>query len=44
MIDLDFGPLALGGVIVVVFILPFLYSFFVDGYDKQSPPVRYKDQ
>jgi hypothetical protein len=43
MIDLDFGPLALGGVIVLVFIAPFLYSLFVDNYDKQSPQIKSRD-
>jgi uncharacterized membrane protein (DUF485 family) len=33
----------LGGVIVVVFVLPFIYSMFVDHYDKQTPPIKYKD-
>ncbi len=38
MIDLDNGPLVLLGVILFVYIAPFIYSFFVDDYDKTNPP------
>jgi hypothetical protein len=42
MIDLDFGPAALGGIIVLVYLAPFIYSLFVDKYDKQSPQIKSK--
>lgn len=44
MIDLDFGPGALAGVIVFAFLMPILYGFFVDNYDKKSPQIRAKNQ
>lgn len=44
MIDVDFGPAVLGGVIALVYIAPFLYSFFIDKYDKQTPQIRAKHQ
>lgn len=34
MIDLDNPPLALLGIILVVFVFPFIYSFFIDKHDK----------
>ncbi len=34
MIDFDYGPVALLLPISIVFILPFIYSFFVDHTDK----------
>lgn len=39
MIDVDFGPGVLAGVIAIVYVLPLLYSFFVDHYDKKTPPI-----
>ena len=39
MIDFDYGPTTLAGVIVLVYLCPFLYSLFVDKYDKQTPQV-----
>lgn len=44
MIDLDFGPGALAGVIVFAYLLPILYSFFVDKHDKKTPQIRAKHQ
>lgn len=35
MIDLDYGPLAVGLMVVYAFIMPFIYSFFVDNFDKK---------
>ena len=35
MIDLDYGPLALLLPISLAFLAPFIYSFFVDNYDKK---------
>ena len=35
MIDLDYGPLAIALTISIAFICPFLYSFFVDNFDKK---------
>lgn len=40
MIDIDNPPLCLLGIIIFVFIAPFLYSFIVDNYDKESPQIR----
>lgn len=37
MIDLDFGPVAMGIDIAIAIIGPMLYSFFVDHYDKITP-------
>lgn len=37
MIDLDFGPVAVAIPILIVLIAPFIYSFFVDNYDKKTP-------
>ncbi len=34
MIELDYGPLAMLLPIGIVFIAPFIYSFFVDHTDK----------
>jgi len=39
MIDFDYGPIALLLPIGLAFVLPFLYSFFVDNYDKKTPPI-----
>ena len=39
MIDFDYGPIALLLPIGLAFIAPFLYSFFVDNYDKKTPPI-----
>lgn len=34
MIDLDFGPVAMGINITIAILGPVIYSFFVDHYDK----------
>jgi len=39
MIDLDYGPIALLVPLSIAFIAPFIYSFFVDNYDKKTPPI-----
>ena len=39
MIDLDNGPLAMMIWIVLVYAAPFIYSFFVDDYDKDKPKI-----
>lgn len=39
MIDLDNGPLVMLGLVFVVYFFPFIYSFFVDKYDKDKPPI-----
>ena len=44
MIDLDYGPYAVGITIAIAFIAPFIYSFFVDNYDKRTPQIRAKNQ
>jgi len=44
MIDLDYGPYAVAITIGIAFIGPFIYSFFVDNYDKRSPQIRAKNQ
>ncbi|MDH4273662.1 MAG: hypothetical protein OEW08_01345 [Gammaproteobacteria bacterium] len=38
MIDIDNGPLVLLGCVLFVYILPLIYSFFVDDYDKKNAP------
>ncbi len=43
MIDLDYMPYAVGVTITIAFVAPFLYSFFVDEYDKRSPQIRTKN-
>ena len=40
MIDWDNGPQALMIWVIVVFTAPFIYSFFVDGYDKDKPQIK----
>ncbi len=40
MIDVDNPPLVLLGIIVVVFVAPFIYSFFIDDYDKGKPQIK----
>ena len=37
MLDIDNPPLILLLPILIVFIAPFIYSFFVDNYDKDTP-------
>jgi hypothetical protein len=39
MIDFDYGPAVFAGVIAVAYLAPLLYSFFVDHYDKKTPPI-----
>ena len=36
MIDVDNPPLVLLGIIVLVFVAPFIYSLFIDNYDKDK--------
>lgn len=40
MFDVDNAPLVLVGIIVGVFLLPFLYSFFVDKYEKGKTQIK----
>ena len=40
MIDLDYGPLALLIPIGLAFVAPFIYSFFVDNFDKKNPQIK----
>lgn len=40
MIDIDNPPLVLLAIIIVVFVAPFIYSFYVDNYDKGKPSVK----
>jgi hypothetical protein len=39
MIDFDYAPTVFAGIILLVFIAPTIYSFFVDAYDKQTPQI-----
>lgn len=39
MIDFDYGPAVMAGIIALVYIVPTIYSFFVDNYDKQTPQI-----
>jgi len=40
MIDLDNGPLVLICLVIFVLVMPFIYSFFIDDYDKDKPKVN----
>jgi len=40
MLDVDNPPLILLLPIIIVFVAPFIYSFFVDGYDKDKPQIK----
>ena len=40
MIDIDNPPLVLLGIVMVVFIAPFIYSFFIDNYEKNKKGVN----
>ncbi len=39
MIDFDYAPTCFAVVIALVYAAPFVYSLFVDNYDKQTPQV-----
>ena len=43
MLNIDNPPLVLLGIIVIVFVAPFIYSFFVDNYDKKSQGIKFVD-
>jgi hypothetical protein len=36
MIELDYPPVAVAVTITLAFVAPFIYSFFVDNYDKSD--------
>ena len=40
MLDVDNPPLILLLPIIIVFVAPFIYSFFVDHYDKDKPQIK----
>ena len=40
MIDFDFGPIAVLLPISVALVFPFVYSFFVDLFDKKNPQIK----
>jgi len=40
MLDVDNPPLIMACIITVVFVCPFIYSFFVDNYDKGKPQIK----
>ena len=40
MIDYDYAPTVFFGIIMLVFLAPFFYSFFIDNYDKKSPQIK----
>lgn len=40
MIDIDNPPMCMLGIIIFVFTAPFIYSFFIDNYDKESPQIK----
>jgi len=40
MIDLDYGPLAVLLPISIAFLAPFVYSYFVDKFDKKNPQIK----
>ena len=39
MIDFDYAPTIFAGVIALVYIAPFIYSFFVDNWDKKGAQI-----
>lgn len=39
MIDFDYAPVCFATVIALVYLVPTIYSFFVDKYDKQTPQI-----
>lgn len=43
MIDLDYMPYAVAITIGIAFIFPWLYSYFIDHYDKRSEQIRTKN-
>lgn len=44
MIDYDYMPGAVAIVITIAFVGPFLYSFFIDQYDKRNKQIRSSEQ
>lgn len=40
MIDLDFMPVAVGITITIAFVGPFIYSFFVDEFDRRNKQIK----
>jgi hypothetical protein len=40
MIDMDYGPWAILVPLSIAFVFPFIYSFFVDNYDKKTPQIK----
>lgn len=40
MIDFDYGPIAILLPLSLAFFAPFLYSFFVDHFDKKNPQIK----
>ncbi len=44
MIDLDYMPYAVAITIGIAFVLPYLYSFFIDEYDKRNKGISDKEQ
>ena len=43
MLDVDNPPLVLLGIIILVFVAPYIYSFFVDNYDKKNKGIKFVD-
>jgi uncharacterized membrane protein len=44
MLNVDNPPLVLLGIIILVFVAPFIYSFFVDNYDKRNKQIKSSEQ
>jgi hypothetical protein len=40
MIDFDYGPVAVLLPISIAFLAPFIYSYFVDKFDKKNPQIK----
>lgn len=40
MIELDYGPIAMLLPLSIAFIAPFIYSWYVDHYDKKTPQIK----
>jgi len=43
MLNVDNPPLVLLGIIILVFVAPFLYSFAIDKFDKQNKGIKFID-
>jgi hypothetical protein len=40
MLEVDHPPLVLFGIVMLAFLAPQIYSFFVDKFDKSKPQIK----